>query len=499
EAYTAHDVGLLQSIRKQRGGGIFSAKFFGTALFVSTLLLLVHSFGLRYIRKYAPQRIDRYFLGTMLVMMVGLLRAGGFLIDALAQTLPLTIPRGAYSYLLPLAAGGMFVRFLLNSETAILFSVVAAVLTGMMFTADPAYTAFAFTANVAGAMAIAHADRRSAIIKAGLLASALIAIAIVGLQLARIGLPGEVLTWRGIAWSIGMAAAGTMIAAIFVLALTPLFEWMFGYTTDIKLLELANLNHPLLRELVIRAPGTYHHSHLVGILAEAAAQAIGANPLLARVGAYYHDIGKIRKPLYFTENLKEGESRHDRLTPHMSALIISSHVKDGVELARSYQLPPKIVDMIPQHHGTNRIGYFFERAKAQEDPTLGTVEEKDYRYPGPKPQTREAGILMLSDQTEGAVRALREKSPTRIQQTSEQIINKCFADGQLDECELTLKNLNEIAKAFVRILLGIYHQRTEYPRDTLKLHEKDVAVLEGESGRQDPLLSGKISSPSFRH
>jgi len=239
------------------------------------------------------------------------------------------------------------------------------------------------------------------------------------------------------------------------------------------LLELANLNHPLLRELVIRAPGTYHHSHLVGILAEAAAVAISTNPLLVRVAAYYHDIGKIRKPLYFTENMRDGDSRHDKLSPHMSALIVQSHVKDGLELAKEAKIPKVIYDMIPQHHGTKMISFFYDKAKKTADPELGKLEEKDFRYPGPKPQTREAGILMLADSTEAAARSLKEKTPMAIQEIVEGVVNKSFSEGQLNECDLTLKDLNEIAKEFSKILIGIYHQRIEYPKETLKTEKSE--------------------------
>jgi putative nucleotidyltransferase with HDIG domain len=202
---------------------------------------------------------------------------------------------------------------------------------------------------------------------------------------------------------------------------------------------------------------------LVGTLAKEACEAIRANPLLARVGAYYHDIGKGRNPQYFAENMRAGHNPHDKLKPHMSALIIKAHVKDGLELARQHGLPQEIQDFIAMHHGTTLISYFYHRAKSQEDPDIPEVEEEDYRYPGPKPQTRETAIVMLADGIEAATRAMPDPTPARIKGLVQTMINKLFADGQFDECDLTLKDLNAIAKAFIRVLTSMYHTRPQYP------------------------------------
>lgn len=480
EPYDAEQVRRLRAIQRQMATGVWPLQRVGSFLLICVVLLVFHRFGRRYLLHYRPTRKDLFFLASLLTVLVGMMRAGGFMSEALSEGLRLPIPAFAYYYVIPLATGGMMVRFLLHSEIALIFSLMLSALTGILFPHDPSFTAYVLVVNICGAGLIAGADKRSHIIRAGLYTGGIALVMVLAVHLMRAGALGEALTPHVLLWYLLMAFGGAMMSAIVVLALTPLAESGFGYTSNIKLLELANLNHPLLRELVIRAPGTYHHSHLVGILSEAAAIAIGANPLLTRVGAYYHDIGKIRKPMYFAENQK-GPSPHERLNPHMSALIIASHVKEGIELAKSYQLPQHIIDMIPQHHGTKMIGYFFEEAKKITDPALSEVSEKDFRYPGPKPQSREAGILLLADGTEGAVRALQEKSPARIQQTVDQIMNKSFAEGQLDECELTLKNLNKIGEAFTRILMGIYHQRVEYPREALQLRDKDVSVVESRS------------------
>ncbi len=251
-------------------------------------------------------------------------------------------------------------------------------------------------------------------------------------------------------------------APILVIGLLPIFESIFNITTDITLLELSDLNRPLLRELAIRAPGTYTHSLIMANLSESAAEAIGANALLARVGCYYHDIGKMLKPEYFSENqgLRGGRNPHDQLTPNMSMLIISSHVKDGLELAEEHGLPKALCDLIPQHHGTTVIEYFYNRAVELGG---GGVRKEDFRYDGPRPQTREAGILMLSDSVESAARTLAERTPNRVRQLVGNIIQQKFTAGELDECALTLQDLHKIEDSFIPVLMGTLHGRVEYP------------------------------------
>ena len=257
-------------------------------------------------------------------------------------------------------------------------------------------------------------------------------------------------------------AANGFISAFLVIATLKVFEYLFGVLTNYSLLELADFNQPLLKRLVLEAPGTYHHSLIVSNLAEGAADAIGANALLTRVGAYYHDVGKLVKAEYFTENQMLGDNKHDDIEPTMSRLVISNHVIEGIELAKKHRLNPAIIDFIPQHHGTGLMYYFYQKAleEAKEDET---VDEADFRYPGPKPQTRETAITLLADSVEGATRALDEHSPTNIEETVKKIINNKFIDGQLDECNLTLKEINKISSTFTRILSAMYHARVKYP------------------------------------
>ncbi len=260
-------------------------------------------------------------------------------------------------------------------------------------------------------------------------------------------------------------AAGTFLAGLLISALLPYLERWFDIQTDISLLELSDANHPLLKELVQRAPGTYNHSINVASISEAAADSIGANGLLCRVGAYFHDVGKLRKPDYFIENQAGGTNKHDDLVPTMSTLVIIAHVKDGAEIAYKYNLPKRIIDLIEQHHGTTLVEYFYQRAtKISEEENDGTqVDQADYRYPGPKPQTAEAAVMMLADTVESASRALREPTPARLENLVTEIARKKFEDGQFDECPITVQQLHTIQMSLVKSLNAVYHARVKYP------------------------------------
>jgi len=259
--------------------------------------------------------------------------------------------------------------------------------------------------------------------------------------------------------AVALGAASGLLFPVLTIGLLPVLEGLFGITTNITLVELSDLNHPLLRELAIRAPGTYNHTIIVSILAETAAEAIGANSLLTRVGAYYHDIGKMKKPEYFIENQMGGANPHDRLSPTMSALILAAHVRDGLELAEEHGLPKAVQDFIPQHHGTSLMEFFYDKAKKQEK----DVSEDSFRYPGPKPQSKEAAIVMLADSVESAVRSLRERTPARVKGMVREIVRGKLEDGQLDESDLTLRDLTRIEESFLPVLMGVFHPRVAYP------------------------------------
>ncbi|NLJ99292.1 MAG: HDIG domain-containing protein [Tissierellia bacterium] len=258
----------------------------------------------------------------------------------------------------------------------------------------------------------------------------------------------------------GYGLANGLFCGILTIGTLPIWENIFKILTPLKLLELSNPNQYLLKRLLLEAPGTYHHSIIVGNLSERAAEAIGADPLISRVGAYYHDIGKLNRPYFFKENQIGMDNPHDKLQPNMSTLIITNHVKDGVALGKKHKLPEEIIDIIKQHHGDTAVMYFYHKAKQIEEQE---VKLEDFRYSGPKPQTREAAIVMLADSTEAAVRSIKEPTKKNIEEMIRNIIRGKLEDGQLEECDLTLKDLNTIANAFSSIMMGIFHERIEYP------------------------------------
>lgn len=426
--------------------------FIGNFLWIAAFLAILYTFPARTIRKFKPTIKDILHLAILLVLLLSLLKV------VEASFAGIEAPdRLVIAYLIPLVTGAMIIRLLLNSEAAVIFSVAISVLAGMMVQ-DPSISMFVLVGSLVGANEVGQSRTRTQIVRAGAITG--MANVFIVLVLAFKG--GHFLEPSN-AYNVLMAFGGGLLASFLVLGLTPIIESAFGYVTDIRLLELANQEHPLLKALIMNAPGTYQHSLMVGTLAEAAAEAIHVNPLMAKVAALYHDVGKMEKPIYFVENQRDGVNRHDKLTPSMSSLIIRSHVMYGMELARMYRLPPAIIDAIPQHHGTSLIKYFYARAKEREDPELQHVEETEFRYPGPKPQTREAGILMLADSVEATARSLPDPTPAKLKGMVRRIISGIFNDGQLDECELTLKDLNAISEAFTDVLTSIYHSRPEYP------------------------------------
>jgi putative nucleotidyltransferase with HDIG domain len=463
----------------------------GLALSVLVLFQVFHLFARWNIRKYSPSSKDLFFLVCLLATLFPLFKLAIFVADALGSVFPYIDP-GGYYYLFPFAAGAMLVRIVLNSEIALVFAVISSWLFGALFGGNLFITFYAMMGGLIGAHGVRQCEMRSSLYLAGLRLSLFNGVMVLGLHL---------MTTKSfdiqLLYQLVFAMAGGLLCSVIVTGTVPLIESLFKYTTNIKLLELANMNNPLLRELMIQAPGTYHHSIVVGNLVEAAAEAINANPLLARVGAYYHDIGKVRKPLYFIENLGRQENRHDKLNPSMSALILMAHTKDGVDLAREWKLGEPLEEIIRQHHGTTLIKYFYEKAKNRKDTGDITVDERDYRYPGPKPQSREAALIMLADAVEAASRTLLDPTPARIRGMVQKIINNIFIDGQLDNCELTLKDFHLIAKSFNLILTGMFHQRIDYPEPAFK--EKEVGKnRNGDHSDREQAVRAKDQSAEIR-
>ena len=427
---------------------------------VLVLLYFPYRFALKNIRKFRPSYKDILLLAILMSGHFLLLKILFLITPPLLVAFP-SIDSTDYFFLFPFAAAAIIVRIFINSEVALVFSSICAPLAGLMYGSLPVVL-YSLLGSVIGAHGVRQCDNRNTVFIAGLKVSCVNIAMAISFQLL-----GESLFSLQTLYILGFAFAGGIAAAVLATGAIPLLESLFQYTTDIKLLELTNLNSPILRELMVRAPGTYHHSVIVGNLVEAAAEAINANPLLARVAAYYHDIGKISKAQYFIENQSGGENRHDKLSPSMSALILIAHVKEGGELAKQHRLGQPIAEIIRQSHGTALIKYFYQKAVEQALPGQ-VVDEHEFRYPGPKPQTREAGLVLLADAVEAASRTVVDSSPARIQGLVQKIINNIFIDGQLDECELTLKNLHEIAWSFNQILAGIHHQRIDYPQAAYK-------------------------------
>ena len=376
------------------------------------------------------------------------------------------------TYFVPTPLAAMLMTILLSPQVGLVVSFLLALFIGSLFGDFYVTLVFSLTSAVS-VHAVRHVRHRNQFYRAMIWLPASYCLMIAATDLLRF-VPYEEI------YDHVLPGVFTGLAApIVIQGLLPIFESLFHITTDITLLELSDLNRPLLRELAIRAPGTYTHSLIMANLSEAAGQSIGANPLLARVGCYYHDIGKMLKPEYFTENqsLQGGRNPHDQLTPSMSMLIIDSHVKDGIELAEEHGLPKALIDLIPQHHGTTVQEFFYTRAL---ELGVENVRRDDFRYDGPKPQTREAGILMLADSVESAARTLRERTPDRVRQLVRNIIQQKFTSGELDECPLTLRDLHRIEESFIPVLLGTLHGRLEYPwqkkDDRMKRNDAESSV-----------------------
>ncbi|OGP53750.1 MAG: hypothetical protein A2Y65_01400 [Deltaproteobacteria bacterium RBG_13_52_11] len=457
ERVTEENFLKLEALREERSKGGTLVMVVGFVLLTGFFVASFYLFSTKNIRKVSPTNKDILFFILVLISSLGMVRISVVVAEGLAGAFP-GVPLSSYYYFFPVAAGAMLIRIVLNSEVALVYSIFTSFFTGLLFGEGIFLPIIYLIGSIVGAHSVARCDQRSQLIKGGLLVG-LTNLLLISFQ----GMSTASLFAVDIMFGLLMGLAGGIVAGFIVMGITPVVESIFGYTTDIKLLELANLDQPILKDVLMKAPGTYHHSMIVGNLAETGARAITVNPLLARVSAYYHDIGKTKKPQYFIENQMTGNNRHDKLTPSMSSLILVSHVKDGIELAKGNKLGNKIINIIKQHHGTRLINFFYQKAKEQEDPEVQEVDERDFRYFGPKPQTKEAGLVMLADAVEAASRTLDDPTPARIQGLVQKIINDIFIDGQLDECELTLKDLNAIAKSFNIVLNAIHHQRIEYP------------------------------------
>jgi putative nucleotidyltransferase with HDIG domain len=457
---TSEDIELLQRAGQGIDGLIGVREALALLLVVCMLAFFLYRYSAYHQRSF--HKIRHLHALLVLMLLSALLLAQGILWLAGRLVGDLFSPfdqLGSYSYLIPVAAGAILIALLTNGRIATVYSGFAAVLFGALTGWDFHMMLWAVLVQLSGVYAISTYGERTALLRAGLVVGSAGTVSALAIESLR----GQLEPLSHSLFVATLAFVGGAVGVGLVVSFClPLLENLFNVLTDVRLLELSNVNTPLLSRLAVKAPGSYNHSLIVGTLAEEAAKSIGANSLLCRVAAFYHDIGKVNHAEYFVEN-QRGVNPHDRLSPSMSALIIASHVKDGVKLAREARLPEQIVAMIPQHHGTKVMTYFYEKAKNSVDPALGPVKEEDFRYPGPKPQTREAAIFMLADAVEAAARTVDEPTPNRLKELIRKITNSIVIDGQLDSCDLTFADLETLQQAFLRLLVSMYHHRVEYP------------------------------------
>ena len=436
-----------------------------TALF----FLIMISVFFTYIRRTKDSMLnlevkDITVMALVSVFMVFVIKLFLFLTEsAIIAKFGAQIPSQLFLYAAPIAAAAMMIGLLITStEIVWLFTIFFSVALGFMVEMDFAFVVVALVSGIAAAKGVCQCKKRSDLYWAGVHTGVVQALSIALIMI--VTKQDQPTFFKDLLLTAPAGFLSGIFSSFVALTFIPFLESAFNYTTDVKLLELSNLNHPLLKEMIVKAPGTYHHSMMVGSMVEAAAEEIGANPLLGKVMCYYHDIGKMEHSGYFIENQKAGQNPHDHISPYMSKTLLIAHVKDGLELGMEYKLGKPILDGILQHHGTTLIAFFYNKALDLKQDEDADVPEEDFRYPGPKPQFREAALCMLADSIEAAARSLDEPTPVRLQNIVKNIIQRKFVDGQLDECNLTLRDLSKVETAFIRILLGIYHQRIDYPK-----------------------------------
>ncbi|WP_052807429.1 HD family phosphohydrolase [Risungbinella massiliensis] len=443
------EVGLLREKQNQ-------TPYLGLLIVVATLFGITYAFLHRFERKLHQ---DHHKM--LMLFSINLLTLLGMKVVALGENLEWS----NIGYLAPVALSAMLITLLLDVKVALGSVVLLSIFSSLLFSGgsgilfDFRYGFVSLVSGLTGAYALAGVRKRSAILGAGLLASVGSCIAILGIYLL---LPTEG-NLVSLLESLGFGFASGIASAVLTMGFLPYLETAFSILSPMRLVELSNPNHPLLKKLLYETPGTYHHSIIVGNLAESAAESIGADGLLARVGAYYHDLGKTKRPQFFIENQINRDNPHDKISPHLSKTIIVSHPKDGVEMLKEHRIPEPLQDIAAQHHGTTLLKYFYFKAKEQME--SGQLVEEDFRYPGPKAQFKEAAIVGICDCVEAAVRSLQRPTPSRIETMVRKIIQDRLEDGQFDECDLTFKELDLITEAICATLQGIFHSRIEYPED----------------------------------
>lgn len=445
EPVTAHQLELLGTL------GLLSDSASAICIYIAlgVLVIIVMYLQYGYIHKYYTA-INKEFSKIVMI--------------SILNVFPVILARlfGMMSnYIIPLACMPMLITLLLNYKISLVFSMLNVILIGGAVGFNPNIIILAILNVVLGGTLLRKMQQRNDILYSSITVAVLSSILTFSVGTLTTNNFMEILA------DSTFAAAGAILSGILTIGVLPFFESTFDIVTNAKLLELSNPNNPLLKKLLMEAPGTYHHSILVANLAELAAEQVGGNPLLARIGAYYHDVGKTKRPYFFRENQFGKKNPHDRLKPEVSSKIIISHVKDGSELAKEYNLPKTIHDFIVTHHGETLVKYFYLTVKNNSE-NPDEVKEEDFKYPGPKPMSKEQGIVMLADSTEAAVRSINEPTEEKIEKMVNNIIDDKLASGQLDNCDLTLRDISKIKKCFLKALNGIHHERIEYPDDNKK-------------------------------
>ena len=451
------DLAALRNLHRPRP---ILERLLGLFFFVAGFLYALWRYLVHFQRSYRKTRGTLALVVLVLALVVVVMRLLTGLADILGEHLPMAALRDPFAlyFVIPFALAAMLATLLIDLHVGLIVSMIVGALVGLFY--GVIYIAvYALLGSWTGAYGIRQPRERSGLIRSGLNIGAVNAMAAFGIHL----LKQDTFLWSELPIMIAIGALSGISAALLVSVSWPALASWFKITTDVRLLEFSNLNAPLLKRLSVEAPGTYHHSLMVGALSEAAAETIGVNPLLMRVAAYYHDAGKILKPDYFTENQAAGVNKHDSLPPSMSSRLLANHVSDGVELAKQAGLTGTIRDMIQQHHGTRVMTYFYQKAKDSAAANGEELDEGTFRYPGPRPQSKEAAILMMADSIEAASRTLSNPSTGQIQVLVNRLIDDAFADHQLDECDITMREIYLLKESFLRILGGIHHRRIDYP------------------------------------
>ncbi|WP_209741123.1 HD family phosphohydrolase [Clostridium tertium] len=444
EPVTERQIEILKELGLLNNGTTKSYLFSFISLGILVALVLFIQY--RYISKEKPE----VFNDTKMIILISSIN---LIIILISMGLNVISP-----YLIPLVCSAMLMTILIDYKISLVINLLNIIFIAIIVGFNPSVVVLSILSVVLGSTGLKKVQQRNDIIYSTIYITGILALLSFTLGMISSNNIKEILI------QTGYTAIGILLSGILAVGLLPFFESIFDVVTNIKLLELSNPNQPLMKKLLMEAPGTYHHSMMVANLAEAAAEAVGGNPVVARVGAYYHDIGKTKRPYFFGENQMGKENPHDKITPNLSTLIILSHTKDGLEMAREHKIPKVIQDMIEQHHGTTLVKYFYYKLKNSSDKPE-EIKEEDFRYPGPIPSFKESGILMLSDSVEAAVRSINEPTKGKIEEMVNNIINDKLNSRQLVNCDLTLKDIETIRKTFLKTLDGIYHHRIEYPTE----------------------------------